>query len=32
MSLTLSAIKELRHAVVNALVAANIDGIGSNVY
>lgn len=32
MSLTLSTIKELRHAVVNALVAANIEGIGENVY
>ena len=32
MSLTLSTIKELRHAVVNALVSANIDGIGENVY
>lgn len=29
---TLSAIKELRHAIVKALTDANIDGIGSHVF
>lgn len=29
---TLSAIKELRHAVIDALIAADIDDIGANVY
>jgi len=29
---TLSAIKQLRHAVINTIVNANIDGIGENVF
>ena len=29
---TLSALKELRHAVIDAIVDANIDGIGENVF